>query len=206
MNYFPLLSLLPGDLVHMIYLIILKERCVNKIFRVYKLRFKKYRSLKYLINNTFCNEFYDYNETIQHNVMISQENIDLLRVVCYNDYTNVYDRFFWQNLLGLMSSKLMHIYTGILMSNLNNNKNSCYRNLNKGVVLWFILCQKYNIRLRLFYIVKGVRNVDCREVSTRKILHIKNFCKFLYRPNVLFDDGINYVVDYDAYRVIRSYL
>lgn len=182
MNYFPLFNLLPCELVYMIYLIVLKEKCANKICRFYKLRRKKHIVMIDLLMNVLDDNNY-YIANIKDNIIISNDNIETLKFALNNKFALSYDRFFWQKFLDTLSANLMRIHTGILMANLNNNKNSCYINLKSAIQLWFALCQKYNLRLRLYYNnFKGCGNIMVTEISARKMLKIKNFNKFIYAP------------------------
>ena len=102
MKYFYLLHLLPADIVHYIYLIILKKNAVNTIIHNFKLSNFRYT----LINRSieFITIFDDYES------IISDDYVSNFNWILNHNYPVKYDKEFWQHFINLFISRLMRIH------------------------------------------------------------------------------------------------
>ena len=150
MNYYPLLVVLPPELIHIIYLIILREDKANKISTFYKLRLNKICVMLDVINsinNIHWNTNSDSGKMIG---IVSDMHISNLQFILDNDFSRILcPHHFWQNLTSVMSDVLMNIHNKLL---LNIISKSHYKNLCIAIQIWFKLCKKHNIKLCLFYL------------------------------------------------------
>ena len=122
MIFFLLLNKLPADIVHLIYLIILKDSYATKISKFIKIRTKKKNIINEVIKGIL-----NYNQTYpSEKYIISEENIHNLKFLLANDFSRKYSKFFWQNLLGALARFLMDIYTHICIADNKYNNNIFY--------------------------------------------------------------------------------
>ena len=150
MNYYPLLVVLPPELIRIIYLIILREDKANKISTFYKLRLNKICVMLDVINTISNIDLTTNSYFGKLTFMVSDMNISNLKFILDNNFSRMLcDYHFWQNLTSVMSDVLMNIHNKLL---LNIISKSHYKNLCIAIQIWFKLCKKHNIKLCLFYL------------------------------------------------------
>ena len=207
MKYFMLIHILPPDLVHKIYKIILKDNATNII--IYKFRDIKLK--KNNISEIICSVLYNgqiYNNKTKIKLLLFPETINKLEFIVNNRFSRLYNRTFWLHLLSEMSAILMHMHNEICMHNKSAYSKEYYENLKKTILLWFKLCQNHNIKLKVYY-----RDIKFRKVNKSHIIlckhkkKINNFHCFLYPPLVL-DNEDNVILDdrENSKNILESYL
>ena len=175
MQYLMLLTLFPPDIVKIIYQFVLKDKSANMICYHIKSYYEKKRLMLKSIRNNIFHDNEIYNITSQHNICC-------LDFIYKNYYSKKqYDGVFWKCYLHLFSIRLMNEYKS------NKNKN---KNMKKATMLWFDLCKKHNINLKLSY-PTGTKY--CKSNNMQKI---KSFKKFSYHPVVLdYYDDVEMIID-----------
>lgn len=201
MNYFPLLFILPPEIIQLIYVIILREENVNKIIHFYHTRKNKHYIVSEVIKTTVYNAQIYYGKL---RLMLLDDYINNLKFILQNNFSKFYDRRFWFNLITDMSYKLMHMHNNICMQNKNKYDNSYYKNLKTCISLWFELCKKFNVKLCLFYRKFKSNTYDATYIKARHLIKLNNFHKFLHTPSIVYEDDIRYhdFVDKDLAPII----
>lgn len=205
MKYFPLLFVLPPEIIQLIHIIILKQEKVDKIIKTYRDSKYKQKILSEVILSILHNGSI-YNHRLK--LIILPESLTNLEFLVNNDIPKIYNRNFWLHLLSEMSFILMHMHNTICMKHKDNYSSNYYINLKKGIFLWFKLCQRFNIQLRVYY-----RNIKGRSIEqpnyiwTRYLKKIDNFHKFLHTPLVIGNNNVPVSFDRELSKtVITSFL
>jgi hypothetical protein len=209
MNYFVLLNIFPPEIVNIIYKFILIQKSGEKI-----LHNVKYYHLKNSILYNSLDNILKTNPLNNNYSLISDDNIYYLDFVLNNYYpNNMIISYFWHNYLNLLSAKIMNINTFIIID--ENKHDYKYKNsLRKVIVLWFALCNKFNITLK-FGFKKYPNNISNNETiiiicDSKKFYKskLKNFNNFVFAPIVIdnygvqidwFDSSINLEIRRDDY-------
>ncbi len=183
-----LIKFLPYDIVEYIFIINKQNKAANIVINYYRYSNTKNETLKNVVKMFRCDTYhvYDVTDYLQFHLY---KNLHIIYKSIYN--REKYDHYFWQCFLHLLSKMLMYFYNIILIS----NKNICDKNiftiiLKKSILLWFQLCQKYNIKLVL--LLKKINNINSQYlyVWARNISKINNFYTFLYAPRVLYNNQV----------------
>ena len=188
MNYYVLLNIFPPEIVNIIYKFILIQKSGEKILhniRYYHLKNSiLYTSLDNMLKTSLLNNNFS---------LISNDNILFLDFILKNYYSKKnLTSSFWYNYLNMLSAKIMEIH------NIHKYDNIIiYQSLKKIIALWFALCIKFNISLKLG-IKKHPNNISNSDyniisVNSNNIKKIKNFNNFVFPPIVL--DNYNNEID-----------
>tara|TARA_Y100000816_G_scaffold274615_1_gene242085 strand:- start:157 stop:765 length:609 start_codon:yes stop_codon:yes gene_type:complete len=193
MKYFPLLHILPVDIVKII-IDKLEIESTNYIIDFYRLRKLKQSIIKNLIT-TLIIDFDNFT---------SVYNISKLKFILDNNWSIYYNRKFWCCFANILIEKIMHEHIHIQMNRESecytyNNKNS--KNLTKT---WFQICKKYNLILQVtFY------NFESKKGKKEVVSPARNFIKpinslnnILYKPLVLFNEN-NFYYSMDRVQMIN---
>ncbi len=205
MNYFPLMNILPIELVFKIYQIIHKENAINLIkknFRYIKLK-QDYIS-EIIISTLYNANIYDQKVRL----LLLPDTIDKLQFIVDNRFSLTYRRNFWLHLLSEMSYVLMHMHNQICIYSKNNYSYSYYQNLKKSISLWFKLCQNYNIKLKVYYRLTKFRQKNkSHDIWCRHKSKMNNFHPFYQTPLVLDNYNIPICINrYLSRSILQSYL
>lgn len=206
MNCFPLIIVLPPELIQKIFQFIFQEKAVNHI--ISKLRNIKLKQnyISDIIASTLNNgNFYD--KKVQ--LLLLPDTINKLEFIVNNRFSiYTYPRLFWLHLLSEISYVLMHMHNQICISNKNNYSNSYYQSLKKTILLWFKLGQNHNVKLRVYYRDQKFRKVNQSHIVwVRYCKKMNNFHRFLHTPLVL-DNQNNNISDnrHVSRNILESYL
>ncbi len=206
MNCFPLIILLPPELVHEIFQFIYRENAVNQIINKFRDIKLKQNYISDIITSTLYNGDF-YNKKVQ--LLLLPDTINKLEFIVNNRFpVYTYPRLFWLHLLSEMSYVLMHMHNQICMYNKNNYSNCYYQNLKKTISLWFKLGQNHNIKLKVYYRDLKFRKVNqSHEIWARQFKKMNNFHRFLHTPLVL-DNEDNNISDNRiiSKNILESYL
>tara|TARA_B100000780_G_C21122759_1_gene454967 strand:+ start:22 stop:624 length:603 start_codon:yes stop_codon:yes gene_type:complete len=189
MEYFDLLSLLPSDLVHYIFKIILREKNANIIINRFHFNNISNIAIHDIINFVYSNDIY-----------ISDNLIGNFNYLVYINISKKYNKVFWEHLLNLVSKRLGEIHTKTIMYNINTNNNIQYRNLKIIIKLWLKMCQKYSIKLQLsqYINIRKRDDINFTITNSKHIIKLLDFGKYFGSPRVvtnqydLFDFNENY--------------
>ena len=183
-----LLLILPYDIVEYIDNINKQRKACAIIINSYKNHIDRNFALKFIVKMIIIDacHFYDVKDDIEFNLY------KYLKIICEAQFNREkYDHYFWQCFLHMLSKTLMYFYyTVAIYHNIYDVKrknNIYYINLKKSIKLWFLLCNKYNIKLAFIFkknILSGQHN-EFIYTKARNILKINNFNKFLYAPYVV---------------------
>ena len=173
MNLFPLLIVLPSDIVYYIYKILKEEKAVNIIVNFYKYKKKRINVLLDIINRSFSDE---------DSIFIKNSNVNNLNFILNNNYPKTYNLTFWQHILNIMSTKIMTTYIRLIVNRLNYNKNNYYLNFKKIYNLWFKICGKFKVKL---YTTIRLKNTTINTITySHHIKKIHDYSKYLYTPRI----------------------
>lgn len=193
MNNFYLLILLPADLVHYIFKIILREKNANIIIN--RFHFNKISNLT--IKNIINFIQYDFKN-------ISNTLIDNLNYVLHKNMSKKYNKVFWEHLLNLLSNRFGDIHIRMVGKNINTNNNIQYRNLKIIIKLWFKICQKYNIKLQLseYINIKKKDLINFRIINSKHMIKLLDFGKYYASPRVIANqyDMLTFTENYNFIR------
>ena len=199
-NILILYTLLPIDILKIIYI----KLCQNNAYAIILKNVKQRITKKYTIRYIFLKfiqvnsiNIYNKNTEFLINSVINLEIIDNL------NYLYIYDfklsRSFWIHFLNILSIKLNIIKNYLFITNeINNEKSKIYHNYKKFYTIWFNICKKYNIKL---FIIKRSRfnlssNYKTISLTTRIINKIKSFNNLFAFPRIL-DDNYE-LIDYNT--------
>jgi hypothetical protein len=209
MNLFPLLCkfpfdiILPLELVHMIYIILLREKSCDTILRNHKLIQGKKNALKNILDHMI------YYEIIYSNTRgYFERNLFESFIIALNGEFSrtMYTVEFWQYLLQLISSRLMIMYNCFCINGHDKKKNTDYKLFLQISEIWFKLCKKHNIRLYLVWYKYFNKNQLTREIlNTRKMAPIRSFKKHSFSPLVIDNFGESVLTE-EAITVLKTYL
>lgn len=178
MELFPLLALLPPELIKIISKFIKIDRSKEIICKHFQYHLIK----KKVINDVI----FDFCYPIDLSFIIDT-NIKNLKFLIDNRLGRYYNRYFWSSLLALISDRLMNQYVYLNMSNEVENRKQKYKNLNKLIALWFQLCQKHNMILDLtYYNFKSRKACEPIIKPARHLNLIKSFHNLLYAPSIVY--------------------
>lgn len=182
MKYFDLFHILPIEIVK----IIINFIKINSIKSI--IYFKRQKSMKQNILSELINTliWYDYG-------FINSQTINKINILINNNWYN-YNRYFWCCLSELISNKIMKYRIFIERLNDEYYKKFQKKNLKKITKLWFQLCKKYNLVLKItFYNFKSRQAMPTIVLPARNyIKSINNFYNILYTPIVMFNIKNNY--------------
>ena len=199
-NILILYSLLPIDILKIIYIKLCQNNAYNIILKNVKQRINKKYTIRYILLKFIqVNSINIYNQNTEFliNSVINFEIIDNLNYLYINDFR--LSRSFWIHFLNILSIKLNIIRNYLFITNeINNEKSKIYYNYKKIYTIWFNICKKYNIKL---FIIKRSRfnlssNYKTISLTSRTINKIKSFNNLFAFPRILHD---NYeLIDYDT--------
>ena len=185
MKYFYLLHLLPADIVHYIYLIILKKNAVNTIIHNFKLSNFRYT----LINKSI--EFitiFDHYESI-----ISDDYVSNFNWILNHKYPLKYDKEFWQHFINLFIIRLMRIHWTLKSRGFNMNNNKYYINYKKSINFIFELSKKYNIKFRFYkYNFRDKNSYWMYYDYAKNMNKFEDFSKYKFSPSVVNTNSYEY--------------
>jgi hypothetical protein len=200
-NILILYTLLPIDILKIIYI----KLCQNNAYAIILKNVKQRITKKYTIRYIFI-KFIQVN-SISHityndiefliNSVINLEIIDNLNYLYINNFR--LSRSFWIDFLNILSIKLNIIRNYLSITNkINNEKSKIYYNYKKFYTIWFNICKKYNIKL---FIIKRSRfslssNYKTISLTSRNINKIKSFNNLFAFPRIL-DDNYE-LIDYNT--------
>lgn len=199
-NILILYTLLPIDILKIIYIKLCQNNAYVIILKNVKQRITKKYTIRYIFLKFIqVNSINIYNQNIEFliNSVINLEIIDNL------NYLYIYDfrlsRSFWIHFLNILSIKLNIIRNYLFITNkINNEKSKIYHNYKKFYTIWFNICKKYNIKL---FIIKRSRfnlssNYKTISLTSRIINKIKSFNNLFAFPRIL-DDNYE-LIDYNT--------
>ena len=199
-NILILYTLLPIDILKIIYIKLCQNNAYVIILKNVKQRITKKYNIRYIFLKFIqVNSINIYNQNIEFliNSVINLEIIDNL------NYLYIYDfrlsRSFWIHFLNFLSIKLNIIRNYLFITNkINNEKSKIYHNYKKFYTIWFNICKKYNIKL---FIIKRSRfnlssNYKTISLTSRIINKIKSFNNLFAFPRIL-DDNYE-LIDYNT--------
>ncbi len=205
MYYFILLNIFPPEIVNIIYKFILIQKSGKIILHNIKSYHLNNRILYNSIDNILKTNLLNHNYPL-----ISDSNILFLDFILKNYYSKkLLNSYFWHNYLNILSKKIMEIHNAINM-NIHSNNNIMYPSLKKIITLWFALCVKFNINLKLA-IKKNPNNISNSEydviyvnssnivINKKYTKKIKNFTNFVLTPCVLDDNNYELDIQYSFY-------
>tara|TARA_B110001450_G_scaffold69519_3_gene65757 strand:- start:19872 stop:20477 length:606 start_codon:yes stop_codon:yes gene_type:complete len=191
MEYFYLLFLLPPELVNIIYNINLKDKAVSSITRFYKNRYQCKYNMKYLIRYTlFMGDD------------ISDDYIKTLQFILKNFYNlpKIFSRYFFKNMLSLLSSKLMNIYNFISLEDIDNYYLT--HRLTKCIKIWFKFCMKINCKIS-FYTINHLSPEMINYKDYARNIKNKNFNNMIYAPKILNIQPNSFIYTGEAYEYLN---
>ena len=177
MNNYYLLFFLPADLVHYIFKIILREKNANIIIKRFHFNKISNLTIKNIIN--FINN--------RNGCYMPETLIDNLNYVLHKNMSKKYNKVFWQHLLNLLSNIFGDIHIRMVGKNMNINNNIQYKNLKIIIKLWFKICQKYNIKLKLseYINIKKKDQINFKIINSKHIIKLLDFNKYFISPRVV---------------------
>tara|TARA_B110000444_G_scaffold242325_1_gene259536 strand:- start:19703 stop:20338 length:636 start_codon:yes stop_codon:yes gene_type:complete len=196
MNNFYLLFILPSDLVHYIFKIILREKNANIIINRFHFNNKCYQVIFGIINFVYLDNNY-----------ISNSLIDNLNFVLCKNIPKKFNKKFWEHLLNLISKRFGEIHIKTIMYNNNTKNNIVYKNLKIVIKLWFKICQKYSIKLQTSEYVnfKKKDKVNFKIINSKHIIKLLDFNKYLESPRVIIN-RYNQFYFTENYNFIQSFI
>ncbi len=183
MRLLPLLNILPADIVKIIYKIMVYYQSVNIIqSRFFDNKFKHLLISEIILAVLFNSKIY-YNKV---RYLLFPQTVRDLQFIANNPIHKLYNRNFWIHLLSEMAYILMNEHNNLCSRNQNYNTNPRYKNLKLVIGSWFILCQRFNLKIRVYYRNINFRKVEsCKNIWTRSIKKINCFDKFLHTPVII---------------------
>jgi hypothetical protein len=184
MTFFVLSQILPTDLVHYIYLIIIRDEAANIIRKKFLFNRTISHSITGIIYFSLCNNY---------NALITKDIVSSFKTVIDNYIPQKYNNQFWEHLLNITSITLYEYYTLYCLRSNNNNNNDNYKNLKIIIKMWLNLCKKFNITINCCEYL-NTRSVYSKSSftyvkSSRHILKLSNYIKHLYAPTVVNQQG-----------------
>lgn len=197
MKYFILLNIFPPEIVNIICKFILIQKSGEKILHNIKYYHLKHSILYYSLNNILQTSPVNNNYSL-----ISDDNIYYLDFILKNYYSKkLLISYFWHNYLNLLSAKIMCVNTFIIIDKNIIDYKKYKQLLRKVTLLWFALCNKFNISLKVGF-KKYPNNVSNNEniitiCNSKKFTKskVKNFNNFVFAPIVI----DNYDVEIDSF-------
>jgi hypothetical protein len=178
MKLYPLLAILPPELVKIIYTFIKIDKSKKIIYKHFQ-----YHLLKKKVINDII---FDFCYPIDLSFVVNT-NINNFKFLINNRLGKYYNRYFWSSLLALISDRLMNHYIYLNLNNEVKNRKQKYKNLNKLIALWFQLCQKYNMILDLtYYNFKSRKACEPIIKPARYLNSIKSFHNLVYAPSIIY--------------------
>ena len=199
-NILILYTLLPIDILKIIYIKLSQNNAYAVILKNLKQRITKKYTIRYILLKFIeINSINIYNQNIEFSInsIINLEIIDNLNYLYINDFR--LSRSFWNHFLNILSIKLNIIRNYLLITNqINNEQSKIYYNYKKFYNIWFNICKKYNIKL---FIIKRSKfslssNYKTISLSSRIINKLKSFNNLFAFPRIL-DDNYE-LIDYDT--------
>jgi hypothetical protein len=138
MPFFVLSQILPTDLVHYIYQIIIRDEAANIIRK------------KFLFNRTISDSITGivyFSLGYNYNAIITKDIVSSFKTVIDNYIPQKYNKQFWDHLLNITSFTLYKYYTHYSIHFYNNYNNDNYKNLKIIIKTWLNLCKKFNITI-----------------------------------------------------------
>jgi hypothetical protein len=138
MTFFVLSQILPTDLVHYIYLIIIRDEAANIIRKKFLFNRTISHSITHIINFSICNNY---------DTVITKDIVSSFKTVIDNNIPQKYNNHFWDHILNITSFTLYKYYTHYSIHFYNNYNNDNYKNLKIIINTWLNLCKKFNITI-----------------------------------------------------------
>lgn len=200
MKYFPLLILLPPEIVKIIAHFIYTDNCASYICNFYKTLLLKRRTMFKLIFDVLH---------MPRGCLISSDFLTRFKFLLNNNFSKYYNYNFWCCFLTLTSNRLMMEHVNHYMRPESLVDKKAYKNLKNCIQIWFKLCQKYNVILNItYYNYKSHKACDSITMRAKKFKKsINSFHNILYTPTIVYDTefGLSYSTQY-SHNILTNYI